>query len=140
MADGFNSEEYAWTDLNVVMGGRRLGGITGIKWKTKRTVNHIYGKGRDPHARTKGNKEYTGSLKLLQSELEAILESAGTGKDITDLTFNVTVAFVPESGGIIKTHNVINVDVEEFEMGMEQNAPNMIIELPFKAGKIVYNV
>lgn len=134
----FNSEEYAWADMQIVIGGRPVGGLRAIKWKTKRTVTHIYGKGRTPHARTKGNKEFTGSIKMLQSEIEALLVSAGRGKDITDITFDVTVAFAPE-GGIIKTHILQNVDVEEFEMGMEVDAAFMEIEMPIKIGEILYN-
>jgi len=135
----FNSEEYAWSDINIVIGGRPVTGIRAIKWTTKRTVTHIYGKGIDPHARTKGNKEYTGSMKLLQSELEALLVSAGANRDVTDLTFNITVVFAPASGGIVKTHILENCDIEQFEMGMEQDAAFMEIELPLKIGKIKYN-
>lgn len=136
----FNSEEYTWSNISVVLGGRPVGGITAVKFKTKREVKHIYAKGTDPYTRTKGNKEYTGSIKLLQSEIEALLEAAGTNKDLTDLTFDIIVVFASETGGLVKTHILENCDVEDFEMGMEQGGSNMEVELPIKIGKIKYNV
>ncbi|TAE60980.1 MAG: hypothetical protein EAY68_10040 [Bacteroidetes bacterium] len=139
MADGFNSEEYHFCEMTIVAGGRPLAGALGIKYKITREVNHIYAKGRDPHARNKGKATYAGSLKLLQSEGQALEEAAPDG-DVTKLTLKITVAYAPELGGTIKTDHIINVDFTDYEKGMFEGDTNMTIEMPFKAGKIKFNV
>lgn len=136
----FNSEEYAWKDLKIVLGGRPVTGFRGLKFKTERTTTDIYASGDEPHTRTKGNKAYTGEITLLQSEIEALLEAVPRGKDLTDITFSITAAFAASITGRIKVHNLINCDITEFEMGMEQNDPNMVVTLPLMIGKILYNV
>lgn len=89
----FNSDEYAWKDLQVVIGGRLVTGIRGLKYKVTRTVTDIYGSGDRPHTRTKGNKSYTGEIKLLQSEVEALQMAAGPGRDLTDISFDVACSY-----------------------------------------------
>jgi hypothetical protein len=136
----FNSDEYAWKDIKVVLGGRPVTGIRGVKFKTTRKMTDIYASGDNPHTRTKGNKSYSGEIKLLQSEVEALLEAAGQGKDLTDITVNITVAFAASLDARIKTHQLITCDFPEFEMGMEQDDPNMEVTIPMMIGKIKYNV
>ena len=41
----FNSKEYEWADIDVVMGGRSVTGIRGIKYDTKKEKEQIYAKG-----------------------------------------------------------------------------------------------
>lgn len=140
----FNSDEYAWKDLKVVVAGRPVAGLRGIKFKTERTTTDIYASGDEPHTRTKGNKKYTGEMKLLQSEVEALIEAAqqtkGKDADLTDITFDITVAFAASPTSRIKTHQLVTCDTTDFEMSMEQNDPNMEVTLPLMIGKIKYNV
>lgn len=136
----FNSNEYAWRDLKVVIAGRPTTGIRGLKYKTSRTKTDIYASGDDPHTRTVGNKQYTGEIMLLQSEVEALIEAAGPGRDLTDIRFDVIAGYAASLTSRIKTDILENVDVTEFEKGMEQDDPNMVVTLPIMIGKIKYNV
>lgn len=138
----FNSDEYAWKDLNIVVAGRPVTGFRGLKYKTARTVTDIYASGDKPHARTKGNKTYTGELILLQSEYNALEEAAQAlgFEDVTDITFNITSVYGKDPRARIKTDQLLHFDIEEIEKGMKQDDPNMEITLPFKIGQIKYNV
>lgn len=141
--NNFNSNEYAWKELKIVLAGRPITGCRGIKWKTTRTITPVYASGSKPHTITSGNKMYEGSVKLLQSELEALIESFqlkyGNQADVTDGPFDITCSFMASPTDRIKTHTIVGVRITEFEMGMEQDDPNMEIDLPFKAIDIKYN-
>ena len=64
----FSSREYEWADISVVMGGRPVTGIRGIKYNTKKEKELLYAKGNRPHAVQSGNYDYSGEITLLQSE------------------------------------------------------------------------
>jgi hypothetical protein len=138
----FNSSEYAWADLNIVVAGRPITGFRGLKYKLSRTVTDIYASGVKPHARTKGNKTYTGELVLLQSEYNALEEAAQNlgFEDITDLTFNITAVYGKDPKARIKTDQLLHCDIDEIEKGMSQDDPNMELTLPLKIGDIKFNV
>ena len=42
----FNSREYAWVDVNVVMLGREVVGLRGIEYKSKRQKEALFASGR----------------------------------------------------------------------------------------------
>jgi len=136
----FNSEEFAWKDIQLEVADRLVTGATEVKYGVERTVTDIYAAGSNPHSRTKGNKVREGTLKLLQSEVEALedraIELFGDEADITDLTFNATVSYAKVEGGTISTDKLINVDVTGYEKGMAQDDPNADIELPIMIGTI----
>lgn len=133
----FNSEEYAWADLNIAFLGRIITGARGIKIKATQQKTNIYARGNKPHSRTRGNIEFEGELKLLQSEVEALIAQFGDVLSIKP--FDVIVNFAPE-GGTIKTHVAKAVEFTELEMGMEQNAEFMDLTLPIIIGDVEYNI
>ena len=136
----YNSEEYGWKDLTVEMGGRIITGIRGIKYSTKQEKEVIYAKGNSPHSIQRGNKSHEGSIKLLQSELEALTEAA-TGGDILNLTVTINVSYGnPGNGDAIKNDSVRGVQFTESTKEMNQGDKFMEIELPFIALDIKRNV
>lgn len=137
----FNSKEYAWVDVNVVMLGKTVSGLRGIEYKTKRTKEALYATGKKARGIQMGRKEYEGTITVLQSELIA-MQAAAKEKgydDVTDLEFDVIVAYVSESG-VVQTDKVVGASITE--------APNSIKEgdlysehaLPFIACDVEYNV
>jgi hypothetical protein len=137
----FTTDEYAWADIKVVMLGRPVIGIRGVRYKVTRTKTNIYALGSKPVARTRGNKEFEGELVLLQSELEAIQKGLAKGQDITDIKpFDIVVSYAPNDGGQIVTDMMKAVEFLEVEKGMNQNDPNMELTLPVIIGDIQYNV
>ena len=137
----FNSKEYAWVDVQVQMNGRKVIGLRGVKYKISQEKEVIYGAGSEPLTIGRGNKSYEGEFTVLQSELEALTRSAGTGADIVDIPpFDIVVSYAPNDGGAIVTDVIRYAEFTENEKSMSQGDKNMEITLPFIALKIDKNV
>lgn len=137
----FNSQEYDWSNVEVVMLGRPVTGIRGVSYKASQEKEVIYGRGNKPRAIQKGNKSYEGTITLLQSELEAMLLTVQKGQNVVDIpAFDIVVAYVPEGGGDIVTDIIKNVELTEVEKSFSQNDKFMEVELPFIALDIQYSV
>ena len=135
----FNSAEYSFSDVNVVLMGRPIGGLRGIKYKVSQEKELLYGAGQEPRAALRGNKSYEGEVTVLQSELEAMLRAAGTGRDVTDLRgIDIVVVYAPEEGLPLVTDIVQGVEFKEVEKGLKQGDKFAEISLPFLALGIQY--
>lgn len=136
----FNSKEYEWSNVEVVMLGRPVTGIRGVSYKSSQEKEVIYARGNKPRAIQRGNKSYEGKISLLQSELEALLLTVGKGKNVVDIpAFDIVVAYAPDNGSIV-TDIIKNVEFTEVEKALKQGDKFMEIELPFIALNIEYAV
>ena len=136
----FNTKEYAWIDVNVVLLGKPVAGLRGIEYKSKRSKEALFATGKKARGIQLGKKEYEGTITVLQSELIAMQAAAKNAgyDDITDLEFDIIVSYISESG-VVQTDKVVNASVTE--------APNSIKEgdlysehaLPFIACDVEYN-
>lgn len=137
----FNSKEYSWSNIQVVLFGRVVIGIRGIKYKVSQEKEAVYGMGNKPLGIQSGNKSYEGEIMLLQSELEAIQRAAGTGNDLTDIpAFDIQVSYVDKATGVIVNDVVKFAEFTEAEKGMEQGDKFMEITMPFIALDIQKNI
>lgn len=137
-----NGKEYAWEDINIVLFGRIVEGVTDIKYKVKREQVAIYGRGSIPVAHSRSKKEHEASITILQSELEAIQKSMPAGKDLTDLeAFDITVAYTPQNNVLETVTDVLKgCRFTEYEKGMSTGDTHKEIELPLNLSNIIYNV
>lgn len=125
----FNSREYEWADVSVVAAGRMITGIRGVTYTSSQEKEALYGKGNKPHSIQRGNKTFAGSIRLLQSELEALELAAGG--DALDISFNIVVAYGdPAKGDVITTDLLVGCEITEIPKGLNQNDKFMEIELP----------
>ncbi|MFQ3578530.1 MAG: hypothetical protein SNJ71_00135 [Bacteroidales bacterium] len=131
MAIHFNSKEYSWANVSVVLFGRPVTGVRGIQYKSNKEKELLYAAGEDPHAVQHGNRNYTGTLMLLQSELDALNASAQKAgyQDILDLDFDIVVSY--KAGSKMKKDIIKFASISEFEEGMKQNDKYAEINLPF---------
>ncbi len=137
----FNSKQYAWVNITVVMMGRIVTGLRGVKYKISQEKEPVYGAGNKPLGIQSGNKAYEGEIVLLQSELEALERAAGTGNDITDLpAFDINISYVDKASGAIVNDTVKYAELTEAEKGMSQGDKFMEITLPFIALDVAKNV
>lgn len=134
----FNSREYEWSDVSVVVAGRMLTGIRGVSYTSSQEKEPLYAKGNTPHAIQRGNKAYSGNIKLLQSELEALELAAGG--DALDVSFNIVVAYGnPSQGDVVTTDLLKNCEITEIPKNINQNDKFMEIELPIVMLGVVRN-
>jgi len=136
-----NSKQYTWSNLEVVALGRKFLGIRGIEYKPVHEKELVYGAGSEPLGIQHGNKSYSGTLTLLQSELEALTRYARQNgfNDITDIEFDIVVAYVPQGGGPVVTDVVKFASITEIPKAMRQNDKFMEIALPFIALAVEYS-
>ena len=132
----FNTREYEWSDVTVVLAGQDVIGLRGISYSSTQEKEALYAKGNKPHGIQSGNKSYTGSIRLLQSELEAL--TAAAGGDVLDISFDVVVAYGnPAKGDVIHYDLVRGAQFTESPKSLNQNDKFMEIELPMIALDIV---
>lgn len=125
----FNSREYEWADVSVVAAGRMVTGIRGVSYTSSQEKEALYGKGNKPHSIQRGNKTFSGAIRLLQSELEALELAAGG--DALNISFNIVVAYGnPLKGDVITTDLLVGCEITEIPKGLNQNDKFMEIELP----------
>ena len=134
----FDSREFAWADVQVSMMGKLVTKIRSVKYKSSQEKEALYAAGNKPVAVQPGNKSYSGSISLLQSEFIALQNAAGTTYDVTDLPpFDITVSYLIAGA---KTPHIKQIKMCEFtdaEEGMSQNDKFMTIELPFIALDVI---
>ena len=141
-----NNREYGYEDIQVVRSGSPLPleGFRGIEYTKTREHINIHGRGSEVVATAPGKKDYAATLTILQSELEAWQRSMPSGKDITDDSFNLTVAYAPEVNGVlgqITVDQLLNCRVSEVKKGMSVDGDGyMVVELPLVVQRIKYNI
>ena len=128
----FNSREYEWADISVILGGRDLTGIRAVKVKRKRETEEVYAKGREPRAIQSGNNSYEGEIEILQSDFNAIEDAAGG--NILNINVDILVCFGnPLNGDVMRTKKISGVRFGEAENAAKQGDKFMPVTLPFKA-------
>lgn len=126
----FNSKEYEWSDINVAVAGRVVTGLRGVKYTAKQEKELLYGKGNKPMAIQTGNKDYSGTLTLLQSEYEAL--KASSGGDVLNISFNIVVGYGnPSKGDAITTDSLIGCQITEDDTDWKQGDKFIEKALPF---------
>lgn len=130
----FNSREYAWSNLQVLLLGRIVTKIRAVEYDTEREKDYVYAAGDDPHAIQYGNKKYGGTITLLQSELEALTRFANSNgyDDATDFDFDIVITYVAKEG-VTVTDTIINASITKLPKGFKQGDKFMEIALPFMA-------
>ena len=111
-----NTKEYEWSDVTVVVAGRPVTGLRGVKYGSKQEKELLYAKGNKPHGIQHGNVDYSGELTLLQSEYQA-LKSAAYGN--------------PENGDPITTDILKGVELTEDQTEWKQGDKFQEKSLPF---------
>jgi len=129
MANEFDSKQYQFKDIQVVLAGENIADFKEIKFSLKRDKEYNFGRGDTPQSIQHGNLEGAGSVKLMQSALERLIAVAPKG-DITLLRTSVIVAFAPELGTKQSVFSLVGLEFTEWELGMAQGDKMAEIDLP----------
>lgn len=125
-----NTREYEWSDVTVVLAGRLVTGLRGIKYGAKQEKELLHAKGNKPHSIQRGNKTYEGEITLLQSEYEALRKASGG--DILDASMDIVAAYGnPTAGDVITTDMLIGVEFTEDSTEWKQGDKFQEKTLPF---------
>lgn len=129
------AKQYGWKDVSVVVLGRTIEGITDVKVMRKTTKERQYGRGSQAQYILSGNEEVSGSLTLLQDELDAVnaaVKQVATRLDISKVSFDIVINYENDLGQAT-TDVVRGAQVEQYEKALSQGDTHMQIELPFIA-------
>lgn len=134
-----DTRQYEWSDVTLIIGGRDITGVRGIKYMEKIEREALYAKGRKPYSIQSGNISYEGEITLLQTELDALIE-AGEGT-ITSLSVDCEYNYGnPSNGDDLKTDRMEGIRFTESAKEMKQGDKFMEVTLPFVAINLVHNV
>ncbi len=141
MKTSFNTNEYAWVDVQVAMLGRQVTGLRGIEYKVKRQKEALFAMGKTARGIQKGKKEFEGTITLLQSELIALDRAAQEAgyEDVTDLDFDVMVSYMP-AGLVVTTDKIVGVSITEVPRALKEGDLQMEVALPFIALDVETNI
>jgi hypothetical protein len=133
----FDSREYEWADLTLILGGADITGFRGIKYSEKIEREAVYGKGRYAHSIQSGNVAIEGEITMLQSEYEALVV-AGKGSVLSlALDADLNCGNPPDP---IKTDRISGIRFTEASKESKQGDKFIEITLPFIAMKLQNNV
>lgn len=135
----FDTRQYEWADVTMILGGRNLTGIRGVKYTRKIEREAVYAKGRNAHSIQSGNIAVEGEIKLLQSEYESLV-NAGNGT-ILSLSLDALVAYGnPANGDNMITDRIEGIRFTEEPKEMNQGDKFAEITLPFLALNVVNQI
>lgn len=130
----FNSRQYEWADLSLVLGGRDLTGIRAVKYGEKIEREAVFAKGRIAHSIQSGNIMVEGEITVLQSEYEALVK-AGKGS-VLSLSLDGLFSYGnPSNGDAMITDRVESIHFMESTKELKQGDKFMEMTLPFIAIK-----
>jgi hypothetical protein len=133
-----NTEEYCWADIKVRMFGNEVTGIRAVKYGSKWDKTPGYAQGNSPRFMERKNKSYNCEIKLLQSELEAIIVSGG-GDPTVIPPFDIVIAYVPTQGLPVVIDIVKNAEFDNFDKDSKQGDGAMEITMGIQCLSINYN-
>nr|DAS99254.1 MAG TPA: putative XkdM-like protein [Caudoviricetes sp.] len=109
----FDTREYEWSDITLIVAGRDVKGFRGIKYSEKQEKEALYAKGNKPHSIQKGNISYEGALTMTQSEYELLRLSMG-GSILNGRVLQITVSYGnPSKGDLMVTDTLHHVEFTE---------------------------
>ena len=145
---GFSTKvaQYAWKNLNIIILGRIITGITDVEYTPERNVEAIYGAGDKPQFLGEGNKSYSGSIELLQNEYEALVEEAKKqgGDSVCDLEADIVINYLPKepAQALLKmvTDRVVGAKFTSAGKKLTQGDTHQKISLPFVALDVEHQI
>ena len=137
-----NGVEYAFSNLSISLFGNDEVEFTAISYTKRRRKDNLYRRGSNPKKRTRGNYEFEGSVPLPLYEVNRLMAQAQAQgyDDIIDLPpFEMPVNYALEDGSEQTTDIIQYAEFTEIPKGINQNDPEMTLELPLIIGGIKYN-
>jgi hypothetical protein len=132
------SNECAWAQIEIKVLARTIKGLRGFEFKKAQEKDHLYGAGSQPIDIQSGNIAYTGNLKVLGFELDAMNKAAQAAgyADIVDVPHElivITCKFQKTKLSEKIFYTATGVAFQEYASTMDQNAKMREVTLPFLA-------
>lgn len=125
-----NGKNYDWGDIQFVLFGVPVVGITEIEYTENQESVNNYGAGYEPTSHGRKNVEYSGSITIYMDELRRIQSAAPAGKIRNIPPFTITVIFSGE-GIPTTTDKLKNVRLNSNPFNAKQNDSALYAKIPF---------
>lgn len=126
----FNSREYEWADLTLILGGSDITEVRAVKYGEKIEREAVYAKGRNPHSIQSGNIAYEGEVTMLKSGYDKLVK-AGKGS-VLSLALDGLFGFGnPSNGDALQTNRAIGMRFTEAMTDIKQGDKFNEVTLPF---------
>lgn len=137
----FDTKECTWANMKVVVMGREITGIRGIKYKMIQEKEHLHGAGDEPIGIQRGKRTYEGEIKLLKFEYDTLSDivSRTQGRDLLDFSGDIVITYVKDLLSAPRTDVIKGFQFKDFEKGWEQGAKFMEITMPIIFMKLEQN-
>lgn len=116
-----NGKAYGWSQIELVILGVQVAGVTSINYDDTLEYEDGYGAGAFPVVRGSGNYAATGSITLSMEELEKLQEVAPQGRIQYIPEFDIIVSFVDAETNRTKTHRLKSCRFKNNGREMSQN-------------------
>lgn len=128
-----NGQEYGWGDITIFMWGQPVLRARAIEYKVSQQTEPLRGAGREPLAIQCGERSYSGSITVLQSELEAFNRTARTKmhKNIVGTSSDIVVMYMKDL--VVTVDKIDGATFEEYTKGMKTGDLHGEHQIPFKA-------
>lgn len=126
----FDSKEFAWKNITIIVGTTPITGIRGIEYTEAQEKEPYYAAGDEPQGIQPGNKSYKGSITLTQSAVNALEAASATGS-ILDIQVNIVINYAKT--GKVHTDIVEYAEFTEVPKGMKQGDKMSEHTIPFVA-------
>lgn len=132
----FDSREYQFSDLSLVVQGRDITGIRGIKYTEKIEREALFAKGKFAHSIQSGNVSVEGEITVTQSEYEALVTSGkGSVLNLKNLTAMCSYGDL-SSGDPVINDSIEGIYFTEGAKQFKQGDKFMEVTLPFLALRV----
>lgn len=133
-----NGIAYSYVDINVLIGGVPLSGISAINYAENAEVANNYGAGRRPVSRGYGKIETEVTMTIDRAELNALIDAAPSKSLLNIPEFDMIVAYVPE-GSIPKADTLKNCRFANSPSGGAVDDTSIDSELTLVVSHIEWN-
>lgn len=135
------SKECAFAQFEIKFLGRVIKGLRGFSLKKEKDIEEVYGAGQEPLDLNEGNNKYSGSIKVLGFEVDALNATAKAAgyDDLTEVPHEAAVlnlSFKKKATDALTTYTVRGVKMTEWSADLDQGAKHRETTLPFKAMSI----
>lgn len=136
-----NGKQFSFEDIKLSLAGKVVTGCTGVSYQEQQASEQVHVLGQaEPYATISGAKTYSGEVRLMMDEYDALQDSIPRGKSLTDIAGFEIVVLRLGANNILRTDVLRKVKFMEVNKEMSAGETFHEITLPISIAKIDYNV
>lgn len=136
-----NGVRQGWGDMEFIVLGMPISGITELSLETKQEKSNEMGAGNEPVHRGRGSKSYSGKIKLYNYEIQKILDKLPPGADLTDVApFTINIVMKAVGNDPLRRIDVPMVEFQSsgLNLALKQGDKSVSVDLDLVIGKPIY--